>query len=465
MFVSVFYGCIALSSTAFATTSIPEKETSISYDWLDVTVHDNDQNDELKFYSGGYDMINAENLGSLNHGNGQYTFRYKATFGFEIYAYTSATIRDIWENMNVDAQQRYEFLKVKVYGAGLDRVGTWGPYHVSFDHVELGNINRHHYDVDVPIEVGLNPDFYNFAGETLGDIEIAGSDYVWKPKTLEVQNTETGKIGEYKDILTSQPTQEEQYVDIGRDHIGTNEETGKSKLQDWIASKNLGAYVVESNTYVEQSWIKDPGKPAGSVMTNTQTGSTTFNDYIELRPEVTVTRNKVKKRAVSAKYNNFYDNYWGANVVEQSSGEEGMPYVTQKTHAQNYYIHKEYTTNIVFECNVEIANYEESESLLEKPAFEQGDWIWTAERGGTEELTLVSEPSAGTQIGEAIGRAIGGFFEGIFGGLFSGTAGFVLLIIIILSVIIGIYLFIKVGLPLIRGYSGAPSRSDKLDSN
>lgn len=442
-----------------ATTSIPENETKITYDWLNIKVNDKNPNDELKFYSGGYDMIKAENLGSINHGDGQFTFRYKAKFGFEMYAYTTATIRDIWQNMDVNAQQRYEFLKVKVYGAFLDRVGTWGPYHVSFDHVELGDINRHHYDTDVPIEVGLNPDFHNFAGESIGDIKINGSNYVWKPKTLEVQNTETGKIGEYKDILTKQPSYEEQYVDIGQEYIGTKEDTGKSTLQEYIAEKNLGAYRVGADTYLEQSWIHDPGKPSGAVMSNTETGTTTFNDYVELRPEVTVTRNKIKKRSFTAQYNNFYDSYDDISVSEQSSGEEGMPYVIQKTHAQNYYIHKEYTTNIVFECNVQIENYEESESLLSKPEFQQGDWIWTSQRGGTEELTLVSEPSAGTQLWENIFGAIGGFFNALFG----SPAGIIMLVIIVIVIIVGIYLFIKIGLPIIKAYFGMGRRRGDKD--
>lgn len=414
--------------------------TAISYDWLDVKVQDTNPDDRLRFYSGGYDLLDAENLGSTDHGDGTFTFQYKVHFSFETYAYTAANIRDVWPKMNAEAQQRYEFLRVRRWH-DFQAISPWGPYYVSFDHVELGDtFNSHRYDVDVPITVGLNPDFHNFGGQKLGDIPIEGTNYLWKVKTLEIKDVDTGNIGEYKDKLTSQPSFEEQYIDIGTDEIGDAENTGKSKLQNWIASYNLGAYRISSETYSKQNEITDPGRPGGAIISNTETGEATFTDYIDLRPEVTITRNTVRVRSIDANYHTFtwdiWNQYEGVDVETAKSGDPGVPYVTQKTHVHNKYIYKEYETAIVFECDVNIEDFEKYESLLDKPEFSQGDWIWTSERGGTEALTLVAEPSQSSQIWTNIGNAISDMFSGLFSGLFGGAGSIIALIVITIIVIV-----------------------------
>lgn len=409
---------------------LESEQTTITYDWLSVNIEDSNPNDRLKTYAGGYDLISAENLGSIDHGDGQFTFRYRAKFGFEAYWYTEASIRDSYPELNPDGKQRYKFLREQSYN-GFHQLSGTSDYYVTYTSAELGDkFNPHRYDVSEPVTVSLNPNFQNFGGQNIGDIPIKSSDYVWKPKIVEVANYEQGKVGEYEDIIKPL-SEEEQWVDIDMKKV--TEDASSADAKDYVANRDLGARTTTTETITEQSEMVS-STPQGTTWSNQQTGDFTFEEDILLRPRVELTRTGVRRRYMYYSYNWFWaDMYYVGNVAETSSPE--IPYIIRKVHTQNYYIHKEYTTTIVFECNVNIENYEQYESLLNKPAFSQGDWIWASGRGGTTELTLTAQKSG---LEQWIGQ-IGAIFDALLGNLLP----IIITIIIIVVVVAIIYMVIK----------------------
>ena len=422
-------------------------ENTITSDWLYLGVTDVNPNDHLKIYKGGKDLIEAANLGSIDNKDGTFTFQYRVTFGFEIYAYTTETVNTIWPNMNDDNQINVEFLHIARWHDIQPQPGL--KYTVSFTSADLGDINYRHYNEQIPITIGLNPnfEFHDYSGEELGDIKISKSYYDYKAKSLKVADSEWSEVGKYDDILT-QPDDKDQWVDIGTDYIGDPEEgVTDGQALNFIRENNLGVRRVSSFVKTERQKLIDEGSQGS--FDNTEWGKHTFTDQIQISPQVTVTKNKINRRHLYTEHHTFswpsnWMNTWkNWDFSSDYSGDEDVPYVIQSSHVYNYAIHKEYETTIVFQSNVEIENYEEAESLLSKPEFSTGDWIWQSERGGTEELTLVQseQPDAEDLFG-MMGEAVKDMFSGFLGGLFGGAGDILFIIIgIVILIIIVIVIF------------------------
>jgi hypothetical protein len=311
----------------------------------------------------------------------------------------------------------------------------------------------------------LNPDFYNPSGETIGDVVIGETDYKYKVKQIEVTNTGFGRVDKYKDKYEGAESDSMQIDLQPSDDIP---EDFRKEVEEY----NAGAFRRQEITTTVQKGIADPVKHIGASTDNLNWGSYTYNMRVNLEPRVTRTKQDVKRRWLTYREENL--GVWGGITPERYTGEENSPsktcpYIQKSAHVYNYYVKSDYTVKVVFVTDMEIENYEENPATLQNPEFLSGDWYWNADAGGITEYSMPTDnPDPGDifegiadffgDLGNMIGEGIGNLFGGFLGGLFSGLGGFILLVIIVIALIIGMYLFIKIGVPMIQRYLGSGKR-------
>jgi hypothetical protein len=427
-----------------------------------------DIDNNFKFYK-DQGLLTAFNRGSTDHGNGTITFEYEVLFDLITYLYSSFDVNDFYPNMD-DELLKYEVLRFKHYGTLGDKIAD-RRYHQYFASYNFGKMTSHGFNGEIPIKLDLNPDFYNPTGETIGDIVVGETNYAYKIKQLQVTNTSTGRVGKYKDVFEGADS----------DHKSLDFELQRSddiedKFADKVEEENIGLHSMGEITTSPQKGIADPVRHIGASVDNTEWGSYRFNQRVHIEPRVTKTKQDVKRRHLLIRRHDAWGGDWDYVPSEEDSPSETCPYIQKSAHVYNYYVRSDYTVKVLFSCDMRIENYEKDPATLEDPQFTSGDMLWGYDSGGYTGLSKPTDkPDADDIIdpivdflgdmGDAIGGAIGSLFGGVIGGLFSGPGGFLLLIILIIATIIGIYLFIKIGLPLIRSYFGGPSRAkEQLDS-
>jgi hypothetical protein len=462
--VSLFYGCIALSSTASATTSLPEKETTITGDWLSVQPDMSAINNNYKFYK-DQGLLTAFNRGSEDHGNGIITFRYEALFDLKTLFYSTFDVKDFYPNLKEETL-KYEILRYW-YEDCLNINHAPAIYYQTFNSYDFGQLVPHEFNGDIPLKIDLNPDFYNPSGETIGDVIIGETDYKYKVKQIEVTNTGFGRVDKYKDKYEGAESDSLQVDLQPSDDI-------PDKFVDEVEESNAGAFRRQEITTTAQKGIADPVRHIGASTDNLEWGSYTYNMRVNLEPKVTRTKQDVEKKRLRLEQacRVWGPNKWNRWTDVENSPSKTCPYIQKSAHVYNYYVKSDYTVKVVFVTDMEIENYQEDPATLQNPDFLSGDWYWNADAGGFTNYSMPTESPSPDDIfapiadffgdlGNMIGSGIGNLFGGFFGGLFSGTGGFILLVIIVIALIIGIYLFIKIGVPIIRRYLGTGKRRRK----
>ena len=178
-------------------------DKTIRYDWLDVNLF-NDPDDNVEFSKGGLKLTEFENEGIFSKDDLEHEIVYKsrATFKFEINAYTDCEIWDIYPGVDTDATMSFTYLTHHWF-AWWPFGESWVIYNVHGQHVDLGNVyNPNSYDFDLPITIGIIPDFADLDGEMINGINIGSADYIYQIKVVSVDDVRDGQVGEYHDFYT-----------------------------------------------------------------------------------------------------------------------------------------------------------------------------------------------------------------------------------------------------------------------
>lgn len=439
---------------------IPEDNATVNESWIDVSLTDPNPNDKLKFNVGGEDLTKFESLGlyAKNPEANELVYASKATIGFETNIYTDVNVFDVCPDLNPDADVTYQtFREQNNYGALYQGDQE---FYVTFSTIDLGNtFNRHDYSQEFPISVNLHPDFESFDGETINGITIQTNEYKYETKTVEVSTIEEGLCGSYQDNYTgSQTFEQEIEVTASADDMNVDEYQN-------VADK-CGGEVIEGSTrtLTVQNYITETTNIEGhNFNENTEDqklGKFTFNDQARIRPSVMKKKQSIRVTAASildqTDWTDWDQIYWGPNTYTSPTttefGDE-LNDVIKSVHVQNRYIHKEYTAQMFIFSTVQL-DAETFETALEDPYFQQGNFVWDERISGTEKGTVTEPRSPLVKLFESLGNTISNAIGAFFGGLFSGPAGIIILIVIVIAAIIGIYLFIKIGLPILRRYIG-----------
>lgn len=426
-----------------------------------------DINNNYKFYK-DQGLLTAFNRGSEDHGNGTITFRYEALFDLHTLFYSTFDVNDFYPNLKEETL-RYNVFTYQ-YENYFNQITTDNDYYQTFNSYVFGEMTPHEFNGEIPLTMDLNPDFYNPSGKKIGDVVIGETNYAYKIKQLQVTNTSTGRVDKYKDI----------YEGADSDSIDVDLQPSDNVPDgyvDEVEEYEAGAFRRHEITTPKQKGMADPVRHIGTSIDNTEWGEYTFEQRANIEPRVTRTKQDVKRKRLKLRREWMWgDDLWHHWTEEEDSPSETCPYIEKSAHVSNYYIKSEYTVKVLFETDMKIENYEEDPAYIENPDFTSGDWYWNYDAGGYTGYSMPTDKPGPDDffdsvidffgdLGNAIGGALGSLFGGFIGGLFSGPGGFLLLIVIIIATIIGIYLFIKIGLPLIRGYLGGPSRAkEQLDS-
>jgi len=402
-------------------------------DFIDSSPHSWENN--LVVTSGGEDLLDFKNLGIISASNDEILYKAEATFGFEITAHTSVGVLDAFPELNTEAEKEVAFLDYsKINWLGI-RYAHYR-YSTRWHYADLGQLYQHDYSGLIPVTVGIKP-----LSSTSGDITINGNTfniptYISNTLQVHVADLNSKEIGnytsEYKNVADSQE------VTVSFTNMDDTSNV-VDKVLDYLESHQIGIDATrdpEPGPQLQQS--KVDGSQPGATFHNPNpidNNYYTFNLYTSLAPEVRKDIQTIKVTQVAIGYYDptlFSDAYievaWGPYTLDQRR--------TVGVHTQNYVLHWDFMVDVEFLATIP-SNAELTESVLSDPYLKMGDWVWdTSIMGGNLAFTVDS-----TSFWERLASGLQGLFSSIW--------GIILMIVLIILVFVGLYLFIRVGVPLI----------------
>ncbi|KKM25679.1 hypothetical protein LCGC14_1592570 [marine sediment metagenome] len=430
--IILFFILFLVPIISFSTYVLAVDKPTISADLLAITPGnfvDNTPNDGsgmLKIVTGGSDLNSFNNLGVESWSADRKTvlFRAEAIFGFEMTAHTDATWQDIYPQ---GITQREDVIYFQ-YGSqwhghilGFDLPSKWIDrldLHTSWNSFNFGpEYRRHDYNGKIPITVTIDPGL-KFGG----DIVVDGKTFT-VPKIIPdivkviVVNYRKGEVGEYEDIYTQSTVDPSGSVEIV---IITDEISGESKNYiDWFNSQGVGRITQYPYTDVSIQPSITEGDQINAEYPETDDSNTLTFDYgMRLQPEVYKTTGNFKLIGGIFNYDTTH------SKVIQDSVKEVTFFRDISIHVNNQYVYVNFIVKVYFVMTVEF-DAALSTSILSDPNLEFSDIIW--------------EASIDVQSGKiALPPKPGSWWEDILGWL-----------ILFIVLIAGLYIFIKLGIPLI----------------
>lgn len=399
---------ITLIGTIFPYSPILAQEEDyysgvIQPDWLYFDVEDMNLNDNLRFTQGGVSLVNFENLGIYEDHpeSNSIIFAGKLTFTAQSQMYTACTPYSIFPDIDTLHKNQYEFLYHGFRNHGF--LTSYRRYHTTFNSIDKGDtFNPNYYYEQVPISVGLNPDFDSLAGTEIKGIQVSDSSYTWEVHEVKVNDLLFDKVGDYEVNFT---LPEDTSVQITA--VSQQDEPSDNDAYSYTTKNNLGCTITDTFNTPVQTEIRDT-KPIGNRWSNTNPGIFTFNDFIELQPKVDLLQHQVSTRHISIDSNYIIFVGWntyitkGLTTYDSDITSEEFPHIISGIIVNNWFAWKTYQIEINVLATVSLTAQEYSESL-DNPIFEQGDWVWNIHQGGITQLELV-EPA------DPLGPLFGGLF-------------------------------------------------------
>lgn len=469
--------CVPLSLAIFPLTTVvvPSRFGSIDYTWIAVSVdgiedtHTGDGQGRFYMSKGGYQLVEFTNEGRIGVDINTSTLLYgaSAVFRFGINAYTLASITDAFPNINLNARESREYVEILKYPS----INIWPPpkfnrlqtitaninyrtidFDTTVDEV-IGepfsgvNLKVHDYDGVIPITVQLHEDF-----GTIDEMKIAEGLILFNPKIIAevkkviVDVTRSDTTGDYSDIYMNSKDKFGEvsvyFPDTTLPSLGEGDR--KALVTQTIQDINLGVDLdplVEGLTVLGgktgQSFIK--AEPVGTFFDNLQsTPSYTFDLPMRIKPEISYASQDVNVRWAQLEWD--YEDFWfnEADVWVMEGPKTDVYPRYPSVHVSNRYIHQEFKVEVNFIASMQF-DPELGGVILEDPFVIAGDFVWDESLMGTSDYTL-------TQY-----TPLQDFFD------FLGTSVLPIIIIIIVA-IVGIYIFMKIGMPLLMYRLGRKSR-------
>jgi hypothetical protein len=409
-------------------------DKTIRYDWLNIQI--NDPIDNVRYSKGGIKLTKFENDGIFqsNEVENIVIFKSRATFFFEINAYTDVDIHDVWPEIDTNKQEYSRFLWFRHYVI-WPFVPTTNSYGVTWRTIDFGppeTFNPNDFDLIQPISVDIAPDFADLDGQILNGIPIKSADFIYHVKSMEVVSVRDGTCGDYKDIYTDRDFKA---ANVDFDQFMEQAPTNHEALRR-VESYGLGVVPGPIRDKVQIQQRKADTRIVTDIEINPISNAPLiFNEMIVLRPEIT---KSVEEFAVKDCAFEYAANTGTSTVFTGPLTHEKDR--IRSVHIYNQFIHKEYKVEVVFLSTVQL-DAEMYESFLGDPYLKMGDWLWDEEIGGVSDVVVVANQPITTQLIEGFMAQLGDLF---------GLGGILTWIIVIIVAIVGIYIFIKIGIPLIR---------------
>lgn len=338
---------------------------------------------KLWSYVGGKDLISFINLGVSNTKTTDEVLVYEAEviFGFEMTLYTSAAFDNIYPNIKVDNIRYLPFFSVET--SMLYPARRWtNTYSVGFNDVELGTKVSHDYTGSIPITVN----FKTWTGKqplTVNGVEISTPYYTADISNVKTVNIRSGVVGGYKDVFTDSTGIKEGTVDFTRSEDEPDE---IGDILDWLETKDLGwtGSNITSNFGIQRSVITAPPIEKDNPYPAT-IKDFTFNVPAQLRPEVYSIKNDIELRKASIWFHQELLGDWFLTVTQDPTKETVER--TVGVNVVNQFVHWDFTVKMIVYATVE-NSAELSESILNDPYLEMGDFIWDTGFVGVREVDV-----------------------------------------------------------------------------
>lgn len=471
----MFVPLLILVTFPLTPTVVPSRFGSIDYTWIAVSVgsfedsHTSDGQGKFYVSKGGYQLNEFTNEGYYGIANETNTIYYRAsaTFRFGINAYTLAGIIDAFPNIKLDTRDERDYVEILKYPSeniypppefnDLETIYAKINYRtidfdktvddVIYEPFNGVNLKVHDYDGNIPITVQLHEDF-----GSLESLEVAEGLTFYNPtiiaevKKVIVDVTRSDVAGDYSDIYANS---KEEFGDVSIDFPETTlpslgEGARKAAVTQTIQNLDLGVDldpIKEGLTVLGgktgQTWIR--AEPVGTFWDNLQTTSSySFDLPIRIKPEISYASQDVKVRWAQLKWDYEDVIFSDAGVWVKEGPRTDIYPKYPSVHVTNRYIHQEFNVEMNFIASMQF-DPELGGVILEDPFVLSGDFVWDESLFGTSDYTL-------TQY-----TPVQDFFDFLFTSAFPT-------IIIILVAIVGIYIFMKIGMPLLMYRLGRKSR-------
>jgi len=399
----------------------PVADPIVKANWLYINVAD-DQYDNMVFSSGGEDLHSFRNLGIVSATEKEVLYKAEATFGFEITAHSSVSVRDAFPQLNPDRiiTEPYLYVSDVYIGSVQDR-----RYDAQWSDVYLGEMNAHDQLKYTPITVGIKP-----LTSTSGTIYVNGEAFSVPTYTFDVIQSnvnflEKREIGVYDNTFVDVLQNQELEVSFTDLDDTSNE---NQMVINYLNSHDIGIDATADPVGTRLSQKVLDASQEGSTFHNPNPAENelyTFNLYSRIAPEITKYTQPVKKTQVSL------------GVLHGLITELKVTYGPSTTYIprcvgvyiQNYYLHWKLTVDVELYATIP-STAELTETILHEPALELGNWVWsTSIMSGDVNITLQTKDSL-----DIIWQVVNEFLW---------------IIITIVLVAVGLYIFVRVGVPMI----------------
>ncbi len=339
------------------------------------TVSDPDQN-QIHVNLGGVDLSDFVNLGMVSYDevNNQILYKAKTRFSGEITIHTTADIQNIDSDFSVNQITDHTYLSVDKYTWIFDPARTTHNYKVSYSEVEFDIENSHDYNGYYPITVGIK-NTKGFSGELiLGDSKFEMPELQYDVMSVKILDKRWGDIGNKEDYL----------IDFNGNYEGkltieeVTQQNANEKVLNFINNADIGWKTGVSTGPITIQNYKIGGPQIGSLMNDMDPSADAFTFHLNtlMRPQITQTKQFYSLTSASIWWDNLdtwlfspagMGFYWGPTQKSYSR-------ITSVT-AKNFFVWYDFSTDIDLYMTVQ-PDHILSESELQDPFYEQGDWIW-----------------------------------------------------------------------------------------
>lgn len=463
---------------------VPSRFGTIDYTWIAVSVdpfediHTNDGQGRFYVSKGGYQLYSFTNEGyaGIDEENNTIYYRASAVFRFGINAYTLASITNAFPNKDLSARETKEYVEIYKYPSinvfcddpsdpyckfnDLKIISAGVNYRtIDFDTTVANvpgepfknvNLKVHDYDGYLPITVQLHEDF-----GTIAEMEIAKGLTLYNPKIIAevkkviVDVTREDVIGDYSDVYKNEqsdfgevsvyfPEDSDPSLGSGKRKADVTQTIKNLDLGSKLGEKYEGLTVLGGET--GQSFVR--AEPPGTIFDNLQTTpSYSFDLPLRIKPAISYCAQDVNVRwaQIEWDYEDVWGNPAGVWVMEGPRTDKYQRYPS--VHVTNRYVHQEFNVEVNFLASMQFDPILGG-VILEDPFVRAGDFVWDESLLGTSDYTIVQY------------TPVQDFFD-----MLLTTALPIIFVIIIIGV--GIYVFMKIGMPLLMFRMGQKSGAKK----
>jgi len=252
-----------------------------------------------------------------------------------------------------------------------------------------------------------------------------------------ITEVDDGVVGTYEDIFTNVADVDSGSVTFQK--LEDDFSASQSKIIAYVDSSNLGwsGGSIEEGQTLQQSMVG--GSQKGVEFHNPYiSDSYEFQLSARIQPEVSKYSQYNDIRAAEVKYWTW--GIWAGDMdILVSPHTYTAPERIVAVHTEYQFIHWEFEVDVEFVATVE-STAELTQAILDDPLLRAGDMIWDVGFTGDYEVEIALQK-----------RDPLDFFEDIFDDIFNLLFGDIFSILMVIIIVgIGLYVFVKIGVPLIK---------------